>query len=165
MTYIKPQSKLINTSFVSQPSTQTILSNYTEITGSKVEINYSYNPKLLYRFSFMLSTIYQFGSIGTYYKPWLHVKLQKSNDDFVSNVVDIPGCQMNVSGDTIENRDYFYSAYSMFFILENFDSSYLRLVTRSYSDNNRAKLHRTGQFDGNSTNEIYFNPSLLVLEI
>jgi len=153
MTYVKPKSKLINSSFVSQPNTQTILSSYTEITGSKVQIDYSYNPKLLYRFSFMLSTIYQFGSGGTYYKPFLHVKLQKSNDNFSSNIIDIPGCQINLSGDTVEDRDYFYSAYSMFFILENFDSSYLRLVARSYSDSNRAKLHRTGHFDGNNNSK------------
>ena len=86
-------------------------------------------------------------------------------DNFSSNIVDVTGCNFNASGDTQENRDYFYNAYTPNFILNDLDSNYLRLVARAYSTSNEAHLHRAAQFDGTSPNEVYFNTSLLVMEI
>jgi len=52
------------------------------------------------------------------------------------------------------------------FILENFDSKYLRLVTRSYSTSNKARLHTAYHYDGQvNPSNIYYNPSLIVLEL
>ena len=100
---------------------------------------------------------------------WLHIKLQKSNDNFSSNIVDIPNCLINFSGDTKEiesNGDYYYKTFTSFFIVENFDSKYLRLVARSYDTDHKAKLHRCYYYDGSSNvNGIYYNPSLIVAEL
>jgi hypothetical protein len=147
------------------PSVQTISTTYTEITGSRCQVNTVASKSVLYKFNFYLSTIYTFGSNGNYDKPLIHIKLQKSNDDFSSNIEDIDGSQFNASGDTEESRDYFYSTFSPMFILENINNEYLRLVARSYSTTNRANLHRGYQFDGNSSSEFYFNTTLSVMEI
>ena len=92
-------------------------------------------------------------------------KLQKSNDNFSSNIVDLPGCQFNFSADTVQNNDYFYKSCSPFFIIENLDSEYLRLVTRAYSTSNEVKLHRSNHFDGGGGVDVYYNPTLLVAEL
>ena len=147
------------------PVRQTISVTYTEITGSRCEVRGNSSNNFIYRFTFYLATIYQFGTNGAYDKPLIHVKLQKSSDNFNSNIVDISGCQFNASGDTVENRDYHYSTYTPMFVLENLDSNYLRLVARAYSTSNEAHLHRSYNFDGSSSNEVYFNTSLLVSEI
>ena len=147
------------------PAVQTISTTYTEISGSRCQVNTVASNNIFYKFNFYLSTIYTFGTNGDYDKPLLHIKLQKSNDDFSSNVEDIQGCQFNASGDTTEARDYFYSTFTPTFIIENLNSEYLRLVTRSYSSTNRARLHRSYQFDGSSSSEFYHNTTLQVIEI
>jgi hypothetical protein len=147
------------------PARQTISTTYTEITGSKCQVNPVDSSKIIYKFNFYLATIYTFGSNGDYDKPFLHIKLQKSNDNFSSNIVDIDGCQFNASGDTQESRDYHYSTYTPYFVLENLDSNYLRLVARAYSTSNEAHLHRSYNYDGSSSNEVYFNTTLLVMEV
>tara|TARA_B100000886_G_C20218950_1_gene405632 strand:+ start:100 stop:591 length:492 start_codon:yes stop_codon:yes gene_type:complete len=147
------------------PARQTISTSYTEINGSSCEVSYKIKPDFVYKFNFYLSTIYTFGTNAAYDKALLHIKLQKSNDNFSSNIVDVTGCNFNASGDTQENRDYYYNTYTPTFILNNLDSSYLRLVARSYSTSNKAYLHRAAQFDGSSSNEVYFNTTLLVMEI
>jgi len=163
MTYNINKFKLLQTT--DSPARQTISTSYIEITGSRCEVNHKINPNFIYKFNFCLATIYTFGSGGTYDKALIHIKLQKSNDNFSSNIVDIEGCNFNASGDTQENRDYYYNTYTPSFILNNLDSNYLRLVARSYSTSNEAHLHRVYQFDGTSPNEVYFNTSLLVAEI
>ena len=147
------------------PARQTISATYSEITGSRCEISGNVSNNFIYKFNFYLATIYSFGTNGAYDKPLLHIKLQKSNDNFNSNIVDISGCQFNASGDTAENRDYHYSTYTPLFILENLDSNYLRLVARSYTTDNEAHLHRSYNFDGSNSSEVYFNTALLVMEI
>jgi len=163
MTYNIKKFKLLQTT--NAPAKQTISTTYTVIDGSSCEVSHKINPNFIYKFNFYLSTIYVFGSGGAYDKPLLHIKLQKSNDNFSSNIVDVAGCNFNASGDTQENRDYHYSTYTPTFILNNLDSNYLRLVARAYSTSNEAYLHRTDQFDGTTSNEVYFNTSLLVMEI
>ena len=150
---------------VDAPARQTISTTYEEINGSKCEVSRNVSNNFIYKFNFCLATIYMFGTGGSYDKMLLHVKLQKSNDNFSSNIVDIEGCQFNISGDTSENRDYHYHTCTPTFILENLDSNYLRLVARSYSTSNEAHLHRSYNYDGVIGNEIYFNTSLLVMEI
>lgn len=147
------------------PSVQTVSTSYTEISGSRCQVNTVASNNIYYKFNFYLSTIYTFGTNGDYDKPLLHIKLQKSNDDFSSNIEDIQGCQFNASGDTIENRDYFYSTFSPTFIIENLNNEHLRLVARSYSSTNRARLHRSYQFDGSNSSEFYHNTTLQVIEI
>lgn len=144
---------------------QTISTTYTELTGSKVNINSMAKSQsdLVYQYSFYLATIYNIPSGGSYEKPFLHIKLQKSNDNFVSNIVDVTDCQFNASGDTTENNDYYYMTYQPLFIV-NTGPTYLRLVARSYSTSNRADLHRSYYFDGGST-EVVYPPSLLVMEV
>jgi hypothetical protein len=148
-----------------EPVRQTISTSYTEVTGSRCEISGNVSNNFIYKFNFYLATIYTFGSNGDYDKPLIHVKLQKSNDNFSSNVVDISGCQFNASGDTTENRDYHYSTYTPMFVLENLDSNYLRIVARAYTTAHEAYLHRSYTYDGSSSNEVYFNTTLLVAEI
>ena len=162
MTYDINKFKLLQTT--SAPALQTISTTYTEIEGSKCEVSYKTNPSFIYKFNFYLSTIYEFGTNGVYDKALLHIKLQKSNDNFSSNIVDVEGCNFNASGDTQENRDYYYNTYTPTFILSNLDSNYLRLIARAYSTSNEARLHRAYQFDGSSLNEVYFNTTLLVIE-
>ena len=156
-------------STVSAPARQTITTSYTEVTGTKCEVRLRYSDSVLYyKTSFYLSTVYDFstGASGSYDKPFLHLKLQKSNDNFSSNIVDINETRHNVSGDTIENRDYYYISHSPMFLVENFGSStHIRLVARSYSTSNDVDLHRARQWDGNDNNEVYYNTSLLVAEI
>ena len=156
-------------STVTAPAMQTISTTYTEITGTKCAVHLKQNNSILYyTTSFYFATIYDWtsGGSGAYDKPFLHLKLQKSNDNFSSNIVDIDGTEHNVSGDTIENRDYYYRTCTPMFLVEDFyGSTHIRLVARAYSTANEAELHRAGQFDGNNSDEVYYNTSLLVAEI
>ena len=158
-------NKFAHHSTVEAPSRQTISTTYTEVTGSRCEIPVSCD--LYYKFCFYYSTIYDFstGSSGAYEKPFLHLKLQSSTDNFASNIVDISGTEHNVSGDTTQARDYFYRSQVCFFILEGFTASHIRLVARSYSTSNRVDLHRARQFDGSNSNEVTFDPTLLAVEL
>lgn len=155
--------KFVHHETVTAPARQTISTTYTELSGSKASIPVS-GADLYYKYSFYFSTIYDFddGASGAYEKPFLHIKLQASNDDVNWN--DISGTEHNVSGDTQQDRDYYYRSQASFFILENFTSSYVRVVARSYSTSNRVDLHRARQFDG-VNNEVYCDPTLLVIEI
>lgn len=158
--------KFTHTSTVTAPARQTISTTYTELTGSKCAVSVS-GADLYYKYSFYISTIYDFadGSTGAYDKPFLHLKLQSSTDNFVSNIVDISGTEHNISGDTQQARDYYYRCQSVFFILENFTASHVRLVARAYSTSNEVDLHRARQWDGNNNDEVYQNTTLLVLEL
>jgi hypothetical protein len=158
-------NKFSSFDFSNNPSAQTISTTYTEITGSKCEIkSINSNPKILYKFSFLASTIWVNSS--NYDQHFLHVKLQKSNDNFSSNIIDVPNCLFNISTDTQNLADSLWKTCSPMFVLENFDSKYLRLVTRSYSTSNRARLHTSIHYDGSSSaSNIYYNPSLIVVEL
>ena len=153
MTYNnKKLFKLFQT--VDDPSAQTIDENYTEVTGSKCQIvTTSSSPNIVYKF--------QFYARDTSTKQMLmHVKLQKSNDN-----LDIDDCNFNISGDENTSGDRYEHTVSTLFILENFDSSYLRIMVRSYSSSYESILHRSSDYDGSSTTTIYYNPSLIVLEV
>ena len=144
---------------VDNPSSQTIDENYIEVTGSKCEIvTTSSAPNLVYKF--------QFYARDTSTKQMLmHVKLQKSNDNFSSNIIDIDECNFNISGDENTSGDRYEQTVSTFFILENFDSNYLRIMARSYSSSYESILHRSSEYDGASATTIYYNPSLIILEV
>ena len=90
--------------------------------------------------------------------------MQKSNDNFSSNIVDITGCQVNISGDSVQTFDSFYKSCNVFFIIENLNSEYLRVVARSYATANEVRLHRNDFWDGGS-GDVYFNPTLMVAEV
>ena len=140
------------------PSAQTISTSYTEISGSRCEIiSVNSTQNLIYKFSFLASSV-----SSAYY---LHIKLQKSNDNFSSNIEDIPGCMLNISGDTKNTSDDMFKTCSPFFILENFNYKNLRLVVRSYSTSTTARLHTVDNYDGGTPSNIYFNTSLIVMEI
>ena len=150
------------------PAAQTISTTYTELTGSKCEVKtIKSNSTLMYKYSFYAQGNEPLTSEEQTF--WLHIKLQKSNDNFSSNIVDIPNCCINFSGDTKEiesNADYYYKTFTSFFIVENFDSKYLRLVARSYDTDHKAKLHRNYYYDStNNVSGIYYNPSLIVAEL
>ena len=158
MTYKnKKLFKLFQT--VDDPSAQTIDENYVEINGSKCLIDSpSSTPTLIYKFQFYTKD-------GSTKQSLLNIKLQKSNDNFSSNIVDIPNCIMNISGDEATAGDQYDHTVSTFFIVENFDSDYLRLVCRSYSSSFESVLHRSSEYDGSAATTIYYNPSLIVLEV
>ena len=96
----------------------------------------------------------------------MHIKLQKSNDNFSSNIEDVPDCNINFSSDTIQTSDHYYKVCNVMFIVENLNSAYahLRLVTRAYSSSWNSNLHTTNYFDGGSVN-ISYEPILSIIEI
>lgn len=149
----------------STPARQTVSTSYIEITGSKCQVTLNSAATLLYQFEYHVSTNYTFGTGGAYDKILFHCKLQKSNDDFSSNIVDVSGTKHNISGDTAENIDYYYTVCSPTFFVNANPNDYLRLAIRSYSTNNEGYLHQMNQFDGSSPDQHIFNTSLLVCEL
>ena len=166
MSYLNNKAFIYSTT--SQPSGQTISTTYQEITGSRCNIDFSGNTaNILYKCSFYSRYIYT--TSNNWSRLFLHCKLQKSNDDFSSNIVDITGSQYNFSSesDTSLSRNGKWEISSPFFIIENLDSKYLRLVIRSYSTSHKGVLHDNQYYDG-STNpaaSIRFDPSLIVMEL
>ena len=147
------------------PSTQTLSTTYTEISGSKGNLVFSKDTStFLYKFSFYAETKYINSS--SYYRPFMHIKLQKSNDNFSSSIEDIPNCIVNFSGETVQSLDYYYKVCNIMFIVENLNSQYkhLRLVTRSYSSIWNNNLH-TGTFFGEGSAAIFYEPVLQIIEI
>ena len=141
---------------------------YTEISGSKCNLNNTNqrNINLFYKFNF--SCGYDPSVSGHQYM--FNVKLQSSNDDFSSDITDVPNCKFNISHDIIgagsnTGSDLSIMTYTPFMILENFNKSYLRLVVRVANTNHyKGMLHGYTTFDGASYNWYY--PSLLqVVEI
>lgn len=167
MTYLLKNKELAY-STTSQPSAQTISTSYQEITGSKCNINFrNSTANILYKSSFYAR--YIFTSSSNYSRIYLHVKLQKSNDDFSSNVIDLPGCQYNFSSesDTSLARNGLWTISSPFFIVENIDSKYLRLVARAYSTSHQGVLHDNQYYDGSSSPaaSIRFDPNVIAMEL
>ena len=162
MTY--KTEKFFLSSTTNNPTAQIVSTSWIELTGSRCNITLKQNTiNLLYKYSFY--TYNKYVNSSNYEKTFIHVKLQKSNDDFSSNIVDLPGCQFNFSGDTEQNNDFFYKSCSPFFIVENLDSSYLRLVARSYSASNEVQIHRSNHWNSGGGADVYYNPNLLVAEL
>ena len=157
MTFIK-ENYFKSSSETSSPS-QLMSTTYTEIEGSKTSIEkINISSDLYYFFSF--STMPK-----DLEKTFLHVKLQKSNDDFSSNIVDVTNCNYNFSTDTSGGTDHLYKVNNVMFIVQNTSNDSLRLVARAYSSSNRANLHYTPHFDGTASNTKYYYPTLIVKEL
>ena len=137
---------------------------YTEITGSRGNATRQRpNSKIIYRFSFLASSILE--NDGGYKQKYMHVKLQKSNDGFSSNIVDVPNCLFNLSSDTRESDDGLSKTCTAFFIIEDFDSTELRLVCRSYSTSYEARLHTSSEFDGLTAQSENYAANLMIIEV
>tara|TARA_Y100001972_G_scaffold39624_1_gene49068 strand:+ start:659 stop:1135 length:477 start_codon:yes stop_codon:yes gene_type:complete len=153
-------SKIKNVWFsTNDPSAQTISTSYTEIEASKVSISLDEASDILYQFSFYLETL-----SASDRPPFLHIKLQKSSDNFASDVQDVEGCQLNVSGDDSQS-DYYYSSVSPMFIVSNFNDTHLRIVARSYSATTETSLHISPAYDGLSGQNVKYYPSAMVVEL
>lgn len=133
--------------------------DYKTITGSTCYINAaSSSPTIMYKFTFYARNINE--------RIFLNIKLQKSNDNFSSNTVDMDGYKVPFAHDTQESSDLFRSTCPIFFIIENFDSKYLRLQARPYDASwNSIQLHRSADYDNNSAADVYYNPTLIVAEL
>ena len=142
---------------------QDISTSYTEVSGSRVDIDsFSTSINVIYRFHFYARLYYNGAS--DYTKPFLHIKLQKSTDNFVSNVNDVSGCKFNYSGDTTEANDYHYKSCNPFFVVQDLDARYLRIVARSYATGNDAILHHVNAYAGSHPVDLDYYPSLVVVE-
>ncbi len=158
MSYIRQKEAFFNRE--NSPSSQLISNTYTEIAGSRAElVSLSTSTKFVYRFCFNISPN------SSADKWFLHVKLQKSNDSFSSNIIDIPGANYNVASDTVTALDHLYRLNTAFFVIENFSgTNQVRLVCRAYSNSNKPSLHNVDYFDGTTSTKI-FNPSLIIFEV
>jgi len=157
MTFIK--NKFFKSVNESSSPDQLISATYAEIEGSKTDVEKLNTSSDLYYF-FSFSTV----PVGVE-KIFLHVKLQKSNDNFSSNIVDVTGCNYNFSTDTAGSTDHIYKVNNLLFIVQNTNNDSLRLVARAYSTGNRANLHSTPHFDGSAGNTKYYYPTLTVKEL
>lgn len=160
-------ARFFHRSSVSAPARQTISTTYTELTGSKCAVRLrNSSSAVYYKYCCYWSTYVDLNDTSTEEDTLIHFKLQKSNDNFVSNIVDIDGSRHNESCDTIENNDYLFKPKTAFYIVEDFSGyTHIRLVARSYSTSQRGYLHRTFSWDGSNTDEKYFNTSLIVSEL
>ncbi len=158
MSYIRQKKVVYNKE--SNPSAQTISDSYTEITGSRAEFtSFNSSAKFIYRFCFNI-TIDSSGS-----KWFLHVKLQKSNDNFASDINDISGANYNVASDTVTSLDHLYRLNTAFFVIDNIlGTNQVRLVCRAYSNSLKPHLHESLYYDG-AYNPKIFDPSLIVFEV
>ena len=51
------------------------------------------------------------------------------------------------------------------FIINNLDKQHIRLMVRSYSADTAATLHRSENWDSSTTDDVYYNPSLIAVEL
>ena len=159
MTYDK--KSFMQISRIAPTASQYISDSYTEISGSKTSVSKkTISSDLYYKFCFYAST-----DQTDEESVFLHVKLQRSNDNFSSNIVDVSGCMLNYSTDVSTSSDKLHKLINPFFIVQNTDNDSLRLVARSYSSSNRTQIHLNSEFDGSNSLTNYFNPSLTVMEI
>ena len=159
MTFLR--KKEFNTALTQSPAVQYISTTYTEISGSKIEISpISSNSKIVYKSMFNIQT-----NTSTVSKWFLHVKLQESNDNFSSNIVDVSGANYNISSDDKNVTDYLYKVSSPLFIINSFSGTkQFRLVCRSYSTSLEPQLHRCDYFDG-STQQFSTDTTVSIFEI
>jgi hypothetical protein len=158
MSYIRQKQVLFNKE--SSPVTQTISNSYTEITGSRAEIlSFNSSAKFVYRFCFNISPN------ASNDKWFLHIKLQKSNDDFSSDINDISGANYNVASDFTTAIDHLYRLNTAFFVIDNLiGTNQLRLVCRAYSNSTQPRMHSVDYFDGVASSKI-LDPSLIIFEV
>jgi hypothetical protein len=143
---------------------QEISTTYTEISGTKCAVSHiSTSPDIYYHASFFVGP--ESTASGGYSPAFLHIKLQKSNDDFSSNIVDVEGCQFNFSGDTSEGQDIYRTVIRPLFIVPDFGSTHLRLVARSHSTGTKAKLHYGTNFPPNDSVNYFHHVSLICAEL
>tara|TARA_B000000557_G_C20765603_1_gene439327 strand:+ start:264 stop:740 length:477 start_codon:yes stop_codon:yes gene_type:complete len=158
MSYIRQKKVLFNKE--NSPATQTISDSYTEITGSRAEIlSFNSSAKFVYRFCFNIAP-------NTSADKWfLHVKLQKSNDNFSSDINDISGANYNVASDFTSAIDHLYRLNTAFFVIDNLiGTNQVRLVCRAYSNSYKPQLHTVDYFDGIASSKI-LDPSLVIFEV
>ena len=156
MSYKVDKQVLVQTSAL--PAAQSISTSYVEVTGSKAQIDLKKTSSWLYKFSF-----YTFSTdTGALF---LHAQLESSNDDFSSDVQTISGAQRNLAGDTNQSLDKYYQVHTVMFIVTDLDRDYLRLRVRSYSASTECDLHRSTSFDGSTSADVCYNPSLLIMEL
>lgn len=158
MSYIR--QKQVNFNKEISPTAQTISNTYTEITGSRAEIlSFNSSTKFVYRFCFNIS-------LNNSADKWfLHIKLQKSNDNFSSDINDISGANYNVASDFTTAIDHHYRLNTAFFIIDNLTGvKQVRLVCRAYSNSTQPVLHGFEYFDGVASSKI-FDPSLVIFEV
>tara|TARA_Y100001970_G_scaffold109795_1_gene137126 strand:- start:12692 stop:13177 length:486 start_codon:yes stop_codon:yes gene_type:complete len=161
MTFIK--NKFFKSISKTDATGQEISNTYIEIQGSRIAIEkLNTSSDLYYFFSFSSSV----RASAPYEKTFLHVKLQKSNDDFSSNIVDVAGCNYNFSTDTGGSTDHLNKGNNVFFIVQNTNNDTLRLIARSWSSSNRSVVNQTYHFDGSTphSNKFYY-PTLTVKEL
>ena len=157
MTYNLDKQTIIQTSTL--PSAQAISTSYIEVTGSKAQVKLkNTNTDWLYKFSFYTHST---DSASLF----IHARVESSNDNFSSDITTISGAQANISGDTLQSLDKFYQAHTLMFVLPSLDREYLRLSVRSYSSSTECNLHRSTQFDGGTSEDVCYNPSLIILEL
>lgn len=141
------------------PATQSVTTSYLEVTGSKAQVKLkNTTTDWLYKFSFYT---FSTDSAGLF----IHARVESSNDNFSSDIQTISGAQANLSGDTQDSGDKYYQAHTLMFILPSLDREYLRLSVRSYSTNTECSLHRSTQFDGGTSENVCYNPTLIILEL
>lgn len=141
---------------------------YTEVTGSKCNLNNSEQRSMNLYYKFNFSCGYDASASGHQYM--FNMKLQSSNDNFSSDITDVPNCKFNISHDIIgagsnSGHDYSVMTYTPFMILENFNKSYLRLMTRvAATSHYKGMLHGYTHFDG-TTPPYYHSTLLQIVEI
>ena len=156
--------KFFHINLTDDPSTQYISTTYTELTGSKCEIkSINPSPDLVYKYTFHAWP--DKSASPAIYNFHLNIKLQKSNDNFSSNIVDVTGHNFSISGDTYVTSDRYMKTIHCFFIVEDFDSSHLRVVARSFSTTTKAQLHRNNSFDCSTNLDLKTHPNLIVAEV
>tara|TARA_S200000501_G_C20738414_1_gene706224 strand:- start:347 stop:829 length:483 start_codon:yes stop_codon:yes gene_type:complete len=160
MTFTRHKFSLFQST--NNPSPQTWTGSNVDwevISGSTCEINSKMpSPTIVYKFNFYLRDNGE--------RPILNVKLQKSSDNFSSSIVDMSGYQVSFCGETSQANDYHRLTCPIFFVIDNFDLNYLRLVGRPYNTNsNGLKLHRSTDWDNSSSADVYYNPTLMVFEV
>ena len=144
--------------------------SYTEVSGSKCNLNNAEqrSMNLFYKFNFQCGQNPASPYSDDHYL--IHMKLQSSNDNFSSDINDIPGFKFNIAHDSAyagstTGHDYAIMTYTAFMILENFNKKYLRLVARAYDTTNfTGMLHGYTSFDGVSST-YYYDSLLQVVEI
>lgn len=164
MTFIK--NKFFKSINKTDATGQEISTSYVEIQGSRVSIEKLNTSSDLYYFFSFNSTVRYTGST-VYDRTFLHVKLQKSNDNFSSNIVDVAGCNYNFSTDTGSTSTYEHinKINNVFFIVQNTNNDSLRLIARSWSSNHISAVNITHYFDGLSNTNKFYYPTLIVKEL
>tara|TARA_R100000278_G_scaffold69867_1_gene55371 strand:+ start:164 stop:640 length:477 start_codon:yes stop_codon:yes gene_type:complete len=144
----------------SNPTAQSISTTYIEPTGSRVRLDFAATTaNVYYKYSFYVAQ----ASTDPFF---LHCKLQKSNDNFSSDIEDISGLAFNFSGDVeAGTNDTLDQTVNAMFVITGLDKRHVRLMVRSYSTATAASLHRSSNWDASTSADVYYNPSLIAIEL